>query len=151
MLRKEYAGRFHSDRVFSGRREALHEWRVTTNSRDVAQVAARRLGGEVRGIEDSPHSRWEVLTETPIVEVLVEDVTSEGISFMLAEEIEVGKFFFSSNMWNPQEIIKMSVNGDSPSVPCRLKLESVEFKTRTGLTILYILPSLQLTSRDVRC
>ncbi|MGW1054266.1 hypothetical protein [Streptomyces sp. NPDC002521] len=150
MLRKEYAGCFHSDRIFGGRREALHEWRVTTEFRDVAQVTARKLGGEVRCIEDSPHGRWEVLTESPIVEVLVNEVASGGITFMLSEETEIGEFSFSSDMWNPQEVIKMPADGNSPSVPCRLKLESVEFKTRTGLTILYILPSLQLANSGVR-
>ncbi|MGW0882907.1 hypothetical protein [Streptomyces sp. NPDC002671] len=116
---------------------------MTTDSRDVAQVTARKLGGEVRGIEDSPRGRWEVLTESPVVEILVRDVTDAGITFILSGETEIGEFFFSSDMWNPEEMIKMSANGDSRSVPCRLKLESVEFKTRTGLTILYILPSLQ--------
>ncbi|MFI5688898.1 hypothetical protein [Streptomyces sp. NPDC051636] len=149
MLRKEYAGYFHSDLIFNGRTEALHAWRVTTGCRDVAQVTSRKLGGEVRGSKDLPEGRWEVLTKSPAVEILVREVTGDGIAFTLPGETAIGEFFFRSEMWNPEDIAKVSADGDLRYRPCQLKLEPVEFKTRTGLTILYVLPSIQLTASGV--
>ncbi|MFJ9818800.1 hypothetical protein ACIRU3_26815 [Streptomyces sp. NPDC101151] len=149
MLRKEHAGYFHSSRATNGRTEALDAWRVTTDSQNVAQVMARQLGGDVHGIENSPDGRWEVLTESPAVEILVSEVADGVIAFTLLGEAGIGAFLFSSDMWNPEEISRMSVVGDSDFARCELRLMPIEFKTRTGLTILYILPSIELLASGV--
>src|SRR5882757_8797511 len=104
MLRKELAGYFHSSRAINGRTETLRKWRVTTDSRTTARATARRLGGNVRGIEGSAHGRWEVLTESPAVVVIVREIADGGIAFALPNETGLGEFFIGSGMWNPEQI-----------------------------------------------
>jgi hypothetical protein len=149
MLRKEHAGFFHSSRTIDGRTETLHKWRVTTGSRSLAQKTARQLGGDVQGVKNSPHDSWEVLTESSAAEIVIRRVVDESISFTLPGEPYIGSFFFSSDMWNSDEISQVSTVGDSYSMRCNLTLKHVEFKTRTGLTVLYILPSIGLLDSGV--
>jgi hypothetical protein len=143
MLRRGHAGCFHSGRTINGRSEALYKWRVTTDSLAVARATARRLGGDVRDVEDSPHGQWEVLTESPVAEIALSKATDREITFSLPGETALGEFFFGSDMWNPEQISKMAAVCDSNSMRCELSLKPVEFKTRTGLTVLYILPSIE--------
>lgn len=143
MLRKECAGFFHSSRTVNGRTEALYEWRVTTGSRDVARVVARRLGGAVRSVENYSSGRWEVLTESPVAEIVVRKIEGGEIAFSLFDNLTLGEFSFVSGMWNPEQIGKISTAGESNSMRCELRLKPVAFKTRTGLTVLHILPSIK--------
>ncbi|WP_405686428.1 hypothetical protein OG204_20905 [Streptomyces sp. NBC_01387] len=148
MLRKERAGYFHSGRTMNGRTEILHNWRVTTDARGVALAIARQMGGDVRAIEDSSHGRWEVLTDSPAAEILVSEVTDGDVAFSLPGGEGIGAFSFCSNMWNPEEISQLPNGRDSFSVECEMALKPVEFKTRTGLTVLYVLPSIKLLTSN---
>ena len=146
MPREGDTGCFHLDRSIDNRTDVLRNWRVTTDSRNVAQVVARNLGGDVRMIEDPGCCDWEVLTQSSTVEVLVSEVADGGITFFLLGESDVGSFFFSSAMWNPEEIFRLSTAMEYYSARCILRLKPVEFETRTGLTVLYILPSIELVA-----
>ncbi|MFI1736328.1 hypothetical protein [Streptomyces sioyaensis] len=149
MLNKKIAGYFHSGRSINGQTETLYEWRVTTDFLNVAQAIARELGGDVRALENSRHDRWEVLTGSPAVEVVVIQAGGGTVSFTLPMEPDIGAFSFSSNMWNREQISQLSAVGDSHSVRCELRLRPVEFKTQTGLTVLYILPSIEMVNSGV--
>ena len=144
MLRREHAGYFHSSRAINGRTETLYKWRVTTHSHAVARATARRLGGDVHGVEDSPYGRWEVLTESPAARIEVRKAADGEITFVLPDEMDLGEFFFGSDKWNVEQISRMSTISDSSPMRCELRLKPVEFRTRTGLTVLYILPSIEL-------
>ncbi|MCL6300275.1 hypothetical protein [Streptomyces kronopolitis] len=122
---------------------------MTTDSLNVAQVMARELGGDVRAVEESRYGRWEVLTESPAVEVVVTQTGGGTVSFTLPMEPDIGAFSFSSNMWNREQISRLSTVGDSYSARCELRLRPVEFKTQTGLTVLYILPSIEMVNSGV--
>ncbi|MFD4875985.1 hypothetical protein ACFWOB_21865 [Streptomyces sp. NPDC058420] len=148
MPREDHAGCFHASRTMNGRTEVQRAWRVTAGTRHVASVIARRLGGEVYEVGNSLNDEWEVLTESSAVEILVNDISGNGITFTLPGEVEVGEFSFSSEMWNPVEISRIPV-GSPESVRCGMALKAVEFTTRTGLTFLYILPSIEILTSGV--
>ncbi|MER6011042.1 hypothetical protein [Streptomyces bluensis] len=117
---------------------------MTTDSRNVADSAAEYLGGRVQEAENPVHGRLEVLAESSAVDVFVSELTGEEISFRLAIDPDLGFFTFSSGVWNREEISQLSRACDSSSVRGELALRSIEFKTRTGLTVLYVLPSIRL-------
>ncbi|MFG2370404.1 hypothetical protein ACGFY9_02850 [Streptomyces sp. NPDC048504] len=142
MPREENAGCFHASRIMNGRTEILRAWRVTAGTRHAASVVARKLGGVVHAMDNSLNDRWEVLTESPAVEILVNGISGNDITFTLPGEAEIGEFAFSSEMWNPVEISRIPVGGPD-LVRCDMALKAVEFTTRTGLTFLYVLPSIE--------
>jgi hypothetical protein len=104
---------------------------------------AQKFGGEVHMVENAPGGRWQVLTESSAVGILLIDIVGGDITFTLPGESEMGAFLFGSDMWNPGEMSRVSAQ-ISGFLPCKLKIEAVEFKMRTGITVLYFLPSIKL-------
>lgn len=71
----------------------LRAWRITTSDRDTVLELARSLGG----VDGKWNGGYELVTDLPSVDIVVEDVTEEEVTqivFTLADHSEVGIFSF---------------------------------------------------------
>jgi hypothetical protein len=147
----EIAGLFHSGRVVRGLPEALREWRVTTNERDVAERVSRLLGGDpVEGGADG--GGWEVLTGAGTVRIVVERADNTSLAFRLAEDYPLGVFEFRSGVWSLVQVIGDAVarlSGLGVPALCELGIGPVLLTTAMGTHVRYFRPSLRVMGRWV--
>lgn len=149
-MRPDSDGRFHCLRTVKGRQEALSTWRVTTGSPDTAATIARLLGGEAREAHPSAREPWEIMTRTDGLRAVVEKASGSDLMFRLAVDCSAGVFHYSSGPWLLSEIMGKTVDllaGQGGPALCDLLIRAVDFTTRTGTMVRYLLPSLVLIGR----
>ncbi len=87
------------------------------------------------------------MTRTATLRVVVENASGSDLMFRLAVDCAAGVFHYSSGPWLLSEIMGRTVDLlaglGGPSL-CDLLIRAVEFTTRTGTTVRYLLPSLVL-------
>lgn len=133
-------GSFSSVRLVDGRYEESSTWCVKVDSPSVARDVSRILGGAPSDSQARRGGQWEIVTKAIEIPVLAEDLDDDRLAFRLFDHCDVGVFFFPFGVWSREEVAgRLSLLG-----PCRdrcvLSIKPVEFKTRTGLTVLYRLP-----------
>ncbi|MFD3931488.1 hypothetical protein [Streptomyces sp. NPDC058614] len=90
------------------------------------------------------------MTRTAGFRAVVGNASGSDLTFRLAADYTVGAFHYSSGPWLLSEIMGGTVDLlgglGGPSL-CHLLIRAVEFTTRTGTTVRYLLPSLALVGR----
>ncbi|MFD5198832.1 hypothetical protein ACFWM7_01415 [Streptomyces sp. NPDC058375] len=79
----DYVGRFRSGRLVGKQPESLNEWRVTTGDPIVAAKIAELFGGEPAAWETDKEDSTEILTDTPSVDIIIENSDALDASMKL--------------------------------------------------------------------
>ncbi|WP_405948331.1 hypothetical protein OG588_18950 [Streptomyces prunicolor] len=90
------------------------------------------------------------MTRSAGFRAVVERAGGSDLMFRLAADYAAGVFHYSSGPWLLSEIMGGTVDvlaGLGGSSLCDVLIRAVEFTTRTGTTVRYLLPSLALIGR----
>jgi hypothetical protein len=135
-------GRFHWRRVVGERAEDLSDWMVTVGCRDSAVAVAGLLGGELHAVSGG----WDVLTSAAALRIIVVGTNHESVTFRLLAGDGLGVFAFRADPWRLADVMGDAVGllSGSRGLMCELRIEVVQFTTRTGLLTLVSLPVLRV-------
>lgn len=79
----DFVARFRSGMVANGRPVALQKFRVTTGDKDIADKIATLFGGEPQEWDTKTSELWEVMTDVPEVDIILDGVDSVSAKMTL--------------------------------------------------------------------
>ncbi|GGO35630.1 hypothetical protein GCM10012286_06610 [Streptomyces lasiicapitis] len=93
-------------------------------------MVSQVLGGQASEFGDVG---WEVETEAEEIPILLEETCACGVAFRIESAAHIGSFVFKSSYL---------MLDDCSLGPRSMLIRPVQFKTRTGMYVLYLLPEI---------
>ncbi|GAA2657657.1 hypothetical protein GCM10010400_14060 [Streptomyces aculeolatus] len=139
-------GRFHPGHHIEHAETRCH-WRVATHYPHVARAMSRMVGAPMDGLSPAADGYWELVTVSSSVRIVFETADNTSVAFRVASVHDLGVFLFDSGCWDLEEIVGGTTElctRAAGTTLCELSLQPVLFTTRTGRTVLYIKPAIDV-------